>query len=248
MYENEVIFSIARHAAWAPGVTTQEGWADWARAPWPLMPGDEPKVAAMPPMLRRRAGLLGRMALEVAYACMQQDRDIPTVFCSRHGEVSRSVELLRDLARGEPLSPTAFGLAVHNASAGLFSIARADRANHVALAAGSATFEHAVIEACSQLADGAPMVLIVACDMALPEPFAAFEDCDEQSFAFAWVIAPAQADLPALRLSWQANHDAAAAASRMPGGLDVLRFHMSEERALVRTAAGKRWTWSRDAR
>lgn len=247
MYENEVIFSIARHAAWAPGVTTQEGWADWARAPWPLAQGDEPKVAAMPPMLRRRAGLLGRMALEVAYACLQQDRDTPTVFCSRHGEVSRSVELLRDLARGEPLSPTAFGLAVHNASAGLFSIARADRANHVALAAGAATFEHAVIEACSQLADGAPMVLIVACDMALPEPFAAFEDCDEQPFAFAWAIVPAQAASPVLRLSWQANHDDAAAASRMPGGLDVLRFQMSDEPALIRTAAGKRWTWSRDA-
>lgn len=249
MYENEVIFSIARHAAWAPGVTTQEGWADWARAPWPLMPGEEPKVAPMPPMLRRRAGLLGRMALEVAYACVGQERDIPTVFCSRHGEVARSVTLLRELARGEPLSPTAFGLAVHNASAGLFSIARADRANHVALAAGSATFEHAVIEACSQLADGAPQVLIVACDLALPEPFEAFDDCDGQPFAFAWIVAPASDAAPALRLAWQPRADADGALdSRVPGGLDVLRFQFGAERALVRTAAGKRWTWSRDAR
>jgi hypothetical protein len=61
-----------------------------------------------------------------------------------------------------------FGLAVHNASAGLFSIARADRANHIALAAGPATIEHAVIEACGLLADGAPMVLLVACDAPLP--------------------------------------------------------------------------------
>lgn len=256
MYENEVVFSIARHAAWAPGVTTQEGWAEWAHAPWPLTLGAEPKVAAMPPMLRRRAGLLGRMALEVAYACIGQARDIPTVFCSRHGEVARSVELLRDLARGEPLSPTAFGLAVHNASAGLFSIARADRANHVALAAGGATFEHAVIEACGQLADGAPMVLLVACDMALPEPFTAFEDCAEQPFAFAWAIVPAQADTPTdtpsgapvLRLAWQAHEASAPSRSGMPGGLDVLRFQLGDAPALVREAGGKRWTWSRDAR
>lgn len=261
MYENQVVFSIARHAAWAPGVTTQEGWTDWARAPWPLASGVdqtepkiEPKVAAMPPMLRRRAGLLGRMALEVAYACLGQARDIPTVFCSRHGEVARSVELLRELARGEPLSPTAFGLAVHNASAGLFSIARADRANHVALAAGRATFEHAVIEACGQLADGAPMVLLVVCDMALPEPYTAFQDCAEQPFAFAWLIEPARAGGAALRLAWQpcaageASEASESSAPCMPGALDVLRFQLGATGALVREAAGKRWTWSRDAR
>ncbi|MDY0973671.1 beta-ketoacyl synthase chain length factor [Massilia sp. CFBP9012] len=243
MYENEVVFSIARQAAWAPGVTTREGWAAWADEPWPLAPGDEPKVVAMPAMLRRRAGLLGRMALEVAYEVAGQDLAIPTVFCSRHGEVSRSVDLLRELARGEPLSPTAFGLAVHNASAGLFSIARADRANHVALAAGSATLEHAVIEACSQLADGAPMVLLVACDMPLPDPFAAFEDCDEQPFAFAWAMVPAGES--ALRLSWHAH--AGEPGHRMPGGLEVLRFQLGGGAPLVREAQGRRWTWRRDA-
>lgn len=243
MFENEVVFSIARHAAWAPGVATREGWAEWARAPWPLAAGAEPKVAAMPAMLRRRAGFMGRMALEVAYECIGQDADVPTVFCSRHGEVSRSIELLRDLARGEPLSPTAFGLAVHNASAGLFSIARADRANHVALAAGSATLEHAVIEACSQLADGVPMVLLVACDMALPSPYQRFEDCDEQPFAFAWAMVAAESE--PVRLSWRGQSEADV--SRVPGGLDVLRFQLGEGAPLVRDAAGKRWTWSRDA-
>lgn len=252
MFENAVVFSIARHAAWAPGVTTREAWAEWARAPWPLATGAEPKVAAMPAMLRRRTGFLGRMALEVAYECIGQDADIPVVFCSRHGEVSRSVALLRDLARGEPLSPTAFGLAVHNASAGLFSIARTDRANHVALAAGSATLEHAVIEACGQLADGAPMVLLVACDMPLPEPFTRFEDCDEQPFAFAWAMVAANED--AIRLSWRAHdhaHDHAqhrAGSSRVPGGLEVLRFQLGEDSPLARDAAGQRWTWSRDGR
>lgn len=244
MFENEVVFSIARHAAWAPGVATREGWAEWARAPWPIAGTDEPKVAAMPAMLRRRAGLLGRMALEVAYECLGPDVGVPTVFCSRHGEVARSVDMLADLARGEPLSPTAFGLAVHNASAGLFSIARADRANHVALAAGSATIEHAVIEACSQLHDGAPMVLLVACDMPLPTPFEPFEDCDEQPYAFAWALTAA-GEAP-LRLSWGAGDEASA--SRMPGGLEVLRFQLGQDAALRRTAFGKTWQWSRDAR
>ena len=255
MSTHEVVFSIARHAAWAPGVTSSEAWAAWADAPWSIAMGEEPKVAAMPAMLRRRAGFLGRMALEVAYECMdgQADvpyecmdgqADVPTVFCSRHGEVARSIELLSDLARGEPLSPTAFGLAVHNASAGLFSIARADRANHVALAGGTATVEHAVIEASGMLADGAPSVLLVACDAPLPELFAGFEDCHEQPWAFAWLMTAAGAD--PLRLSWQggARMDDA---TRTPGGLDVLRFQLGAANALVRHAGAMRWTWSRNA-
>lgn len=251
MSAHEVAFSIARHAAWAPGVTSSEAWATWADAPWPLALGEEPKVAAMPAMLRRRAGFLGRMALEVAYECADGQADIPTVFCSRHGEVARSIDLLSDLARGEPLSPTAFGLAVHNASAGLFSIARADRANHVALAGGTATVEHAVIEACGMLADGAPSVLLVACDMPLPALFAAFEDCDEQPWAFAWLMTAA--DAHPLRLSWQgaAGSDSGTnggdAAARTPGGLEVLRFQLGAAGPLVRHAGATRWTWSRDA-
>jgi len=245
MFENQVVFSIARHAAWAPGVTTRAAWAEWAREPQPLVANGEPKVAAMPPMLRRRAGLLGRMALEVAYECVGQDADIPTVFCSRHGEVARSVELLRDLARGEPLSPTAFGLAVHNASAGLFSIARHDRANHVALAAGSASVEHAVIEACSQLADGAARVLLVVCDMPLPAPLERFEDCHEQAFAFAWLMEPAGA--APLHLRWRADHGVGTVdPAALPGGLDVLRFQHANKESLVRVAGGKHWTWSRN--
>jgi hypothetical protein len=244
MFENEVVFSIARHAAWAPGATSPERWQAWAREPWPLAGSGEPKVAAMPAMLRRRAGLLGRMALEVAYECLDGRTGVPTVFCSRHGEVGRAVELLDDLARGEPLSPTAFGLAVHNASAGLFSIARADRANHVALAAGGATLEHAVIEACGLLADGAGMVLLVACDAPLPDALSAFEDCDEQPYAFAWAMVPA-GERP-VRLSWSAAA-APAVASRTPGALDVLRFQLADAPVLVRHGADRRWTWCRDA-
>jgi hypothetical protein len=249
MFENEVVFSIARHAAWAPGVTSPEQWEAWAREPWLLTPGEEPKVAAMPALLRRRAGLLGRMALEVAYGCLGQEADVPTVFCSRHGEVARAIDLLGDLARGEPLSPTAFGLAVHNASAGLFSIARADRANHVALAAGPATLEHAVIEACGLLADGAPMVLLVACDAPLPDVLSGFEDCDEQPFAFAWAMVPA-GEQP-VRLAWRAQAPSIGtpnlSGTRTPGALEVLRFQLGSEASLVRQAAGRSWTWSRHA-
>ncbi|MBJ7314078.1 beta-ketoacyl synthase chain length factor [Rugamonas sp. CCM 8940] len=248
MRSNGVQFSIAAHAAWAPGLVKAADWAQWARAPYAIVAGGEPQQPAltqMPAMLRRRAGSFGKMALEVAYQCLDGRGDVPMVFCSRHGEVARAVELLSDLARGEALSPTGFGMAVHNASAGLFTIARAERANHIALAAGAATVEHAVIDACGLLADGAPMVLLVACDSALPPLFSEFEDCREQPHAWAWLMVPAADD--AISLSWSAaTPDAASENAAMPGGLDVLRFQLSGAGRLERHAERRRWRWSRD--
>lgn len=245
MSASQVSFSIAGDAAWAPGLASADAWAQWAEQPWRIEAGAEAPVAQMAPMLRRRAGALGKMALEVAYQCLDGRSDVPTVFCSRHGEVGRAIGLLSDLAQGEPLSPTGFGLAVHNASAGLLSIARADRANHVALCAGAATVEHAVIEACGLLADGEPLVLLVAYDAPLPQVLAGFEDCDEQPYAWAWAMTPA-GEKP-VTLSWSACGDDPADGQAMPGGLEVLRFHLRGEGRMERRAAGRLWSWTRDA-
>jgi hypothetical protein len=238
-------FSIASQAAWAPGVTTPEQWQQWARAPFPITGSEEPGVKMMPAMLRRRAGSLGKMALEVAYQCLDGRSDVPSVFCSRHGETARAVELLTDLSRGEPLSPTVFGMAVHNATAGLLTIARADRANHIAVAAGEASVEHAVIEACGLLADGAPMVLLVAYDYPLPAIFAGFDECHEQPHAWAWLMVPPAGE--AISLSWSAATEGDASPAAMPGGLEVLRFQVSGARQMERVAERRRWRWSRDA-
>ncbi|MPQ56725.1 beta-ketoacyl synthase chain length factor [Duganella sp. FT27W] len=273
MRNDGVTFSIARHAYWAPGLTTLAAWTQWAQAPVaaPIILGEEPGVKAMPPMLRRRAGFFGKMALEVAYECLDGRTDVPVVFCSRHGEVARAVELLSDLARGEPLSPTAFSMSVHNAHVGLLTIARKDRANHIALAAGGATIEHAVIEACGLLADGAASVLLVACDAPLPELFMPFRDGVEQAHAWAWlltapVVEPAAGDPAAgdpaagasaadasvacapaacvsVTLRWSASADAANV--DLPGGLAVARFHLGGAAAMERCDGRLRWHWAR---
>lgn len=245
-----VRFSIIAHSAWAPGITTPPEWAAWALAPTRIGEGFDPALRAMPAMLRRRAGFLGKMALEVAYDCLAGRTGVPTVFCSRHGEVSRAVDLLGELAKGEALSPTAFGLAVHNASAGLFSIARADRANHIALAGAASTVEHGVIEACGLLADGAPMVLLVAYDCPLPAPLDHFEDCDEQSFAWAWLMTAAGDDVMSLALDPAPTRPAAEDASdagATPAALAVLRFQLSGAARHEYISGRQRWTWTRDA-
>jgi Beta-ketoacyl synthase, N-terminal domain len=241
---NEVSFSIASYAAWAPGMETKEAWIEWANANCAIR-GDNPApVQAMPAMLRRRAGFLGRMALEVAYQCLGRRIDVPTVFSSRHGEASRSVDLLLDLAKGVPLSPTSFGLSVHNATGGLFSIARGDHASNIALAAGNGSVEYAVIEACALLAEDDPLVLLVAYDCPLPAPYRVFQDCDEQPFAFAWLMEPPGKEVISLTWSGPLEHNRPSL-ERLPAGLEVLRFYLRKDPVLERICDTRRWVWSR---
>lgn len=243
MLQRGVSFSIAAHCAWAPGIETPDAWRAWAEAPSGILGESEPSVRLMAPMLRRRAGFLGKMALEVAYQCLEGRTEVPTVFCSRHGDVSRAVNLLTELAQDSPLSPTGFGLAVHNAHAGLFSIARADQANHLALAAGASTIEHGIIEACSLLADGASEVLFVASDNCLPALFEKFEDCVEQPHAWAWLLKLDGGET--INLSWnRAPKAMQMKQNSLPGSLEILQFFLKKESALQRIVDGRVWNWS----
>lgn len=252
----DVSFSVASHTAWAPGLDTAAAWLEWAHERKNAMPAGDPKVSAMPAMLRRRASASGKMALEVAYQCLPAQAEMPVVFASRHGECARSVELLLELANNAPLSPASFSLSVHNANAGLLSIARGDRGNSIAIAAGASTVEHALIEACGLLADGAQQVLLVMSDSPPPSAFSAYNDCAESSFAWAWLLQAAGQDPSGAQfsLSWSAADTDAAADDRQPdtldqapAGLDILRFFLRRDAALTRSANGRRWCWSRHA-
>jgi len=241
---NEVSFSIASYAAWAPRMETKEAWIEWANTSHVITGEFAAPVQAMPPMLRRRAGFLGKMALEVAYQCLGQRVDVPTVFSSRHGEASRSVDLLLDLAKGVPLSPTSFGLSVHNATGGLFSIARGDHASNIALSAGISSVEHAVIEACGLLTEGEPEVLVVVYDCPLPTPYCAFQDCDEQPFAWAWLLQPPADEVVSLTWSDASDHSPPSC-ERLAAGLEILRFYLRKDFVLERICDTRRWLWCR---
>lgn len=237
-------FSVASSAAWAPQIETRDEWLAWAFDDRVIAGRSTPSVRPMPSILRRRASSVGKMALEVAYQCLGSRTDIPTVFSSRHGEASRSADLLLDLASGAPLSPACFSLSVHNAAAGLFSIARGDRASNMALAAGTSTVEHAVIEACGLISEGAPAVLLVVYDCPLPTLYSDFEDCYEQPYAWAWLMEPASHEVLSLR--WEAGSDEGSSRTeRTPAGLEVLRFYLRNDPALERVCNRCQWLWSR---
>ena len=250
-----VSFVIESWAACAPGVDTPQRWSQWAAAPW--LPEGEPQVAlaAVAPMLRRRFAPLGRLAAQAAFdlagsASVADDADPddnPTVYASRYGETGRCLELLAEQSRGDALSPTAFGLSVHNAIGAMIALARGDRRNSTAIAAGRATAAAGVLEAMALLDDGAQHASLVVYDSPLPGGYAAFADEPSAHFAWAWRLRRPRAGEPALHLDWQSTDaDDESTPPTLPSSLQALWFGLSEAPELSQTMAGRHCVWNRD--
>ena len=144
-------------------------------------------------MLRRRLDRHGRMALATAWPCAEGLSSVPLVFASRHGDLDRTLELLSALAEGETLSPTAFSLSVHNSTAGLFSIARSDRAAATAVAAGADTLSMGLMEAANLIADGKDAVLFCYADDMPPPAYQPYlkDDAARHPFSISLLLTPA---------------------------------------------------------
>lgn len=237
-------FSVLEYAAWAPGIETKSAWTNWAFHPIFDKTVSEPKLQAMSPMLRRRTDLLGKMALESAWQCLGDQKNIPIVYCSRHGEVARSVGMLTDLAQGELLSPASFSLSVHNAIAGLFSIARSDRVNHIAIASKEDVAESALIEACGLLADGAEKVMVVIYSNALPHQLAVFADREELPYSWAWLIVPPQKEVITLSCV-ESTEIENPSDTLLPHELEVFRFFLTGMKQLEIRTSRNAWMWRR---
>ena len=247
---------IEQWRAWAPGLDSAEAWQAWATSPSVVADAQEqPSCAFLPMMQRRRLTRLARMTLEVAWPLCGDDEQLPFVFASRHGETPRTYALLGELADQQPLSPTQFGLSVHNAIAGQWSILRGQRGESVALAGEADTFEHAVLEGALQLAAGAPAALVV---IAEELPHAAYADwITDVPFSYAVAlrlgrVAPT-ADAPA-GSDWQLRLEPSAAApasvdggrrGAWPHALDFLRALHTHEPSLEHVWKTRQWNWQR---
>jgi hypothetical protein len=248
-------FTITSWAACAPGLLADEDWLAWAQQAAPPVPqrqgleSDAPPLAEMPAMARRRLSPLGRLAVQAAWRCAGSDGPgFPVVLASRYGDVHRTLELQDALAQGRSLSPTAFGLSVHNAVGAQYSIARGDRANYLSIAAGEASAAAGLVEAVSLLEDGAPEVMLVCYDEGLPAPYARYDAAtpSEAAWAWAWRIAAASSDArqPSFSLAL-GDETPQSTPSSLPFGLDLLRFTLSGQPRWSHAVESQHWTGQR---
>ncbi|WP_413663938.1 beta-ketoacyl synthase chain length factor [Microbulbifer sp. CNSA002] len=163
-------FVVSKWRAWCSGISDQSDWQGWRRGEKQLGGSSQADVSFLPAMQRRRLSPLAKAVFNTAFPLLQQE-DIPLLLCSVHGEAMRTYSLLQGVAASEDLSPTAFGLSVHNAIAGQFSIACKTRSPALALAGGDFPMQSGFIEAAGLLQEGAEELLLVFCEETLPEMY-----------------------------------------------------------------------------
>ena len=164
-------------------------WAAWTPKGWTTSPDSAGAVDPVPTLLRRRVTEIGRTALEAGWR-MPELGEARFIFASRHGEFERTESLLEAVARQTGVSPAEFTLSVHNALAGLLSIARRNRSGHTSIAAGYQSFVFGLIEAISSLEESpAQPVIFVYYDAPLPGTYAYFNRSGDSPLAVAVAIA-----------------------------------------------------------
>jgi len=240
-------FSIDQWAAWAPGLNTEADWRQWFDCMHPLDHESQPALAQMPALLRRRAKRLGRVALQVTYQIASSLDTGPLIFASRYGEMSRSVDLLRQLAQNDSLSPTDFSMAVHNAIGALYSIASQHAGQYSAIAAGDETLEAAFTEALSLLTEQQPHATVIYYDEELPPPFSVFEA--QPTFARASAYRLSLTSGPGYTLESLAPEveQAREHVKGLPADLAFLRFMLSDEHNHDHRCGTRLWQWARHA-
>jgi len=238
-------FCIEQFQAWAPGLDTRESWQSWAQQPVVVPDGGmQPSCDFLPAMQRRRLSRLARMTMHVAWPLCAEHEQLPFVFASRHGETPRTFALLSEVADGQALSPTQFGLSVHNAIAGQWSILRGQHGESVAIAGEADTFEHAMLEAATLLGEGASTVLVVIAEERPPAAYDRWIEDVPFSYAVALRVGGSEASGAHWRLRLAANRPLAAAAA-WPHALDFVRaLHIGAD-TLEHRGKARRWIWQR---
>jgi hypothetical protein len=153
---------------WMPGFPDTASWL----AQRPVAGADAPPA---PGNQRRRASLLVNMVAEVAAQASRQAgvdlSRLQIVVGSAFGELATLVAMLDERERDGVLSPLRFQNSVHNAAAGLLSIAHANKSPAMSLAAGNDTAAMVLLEAFTLLAQGpaGDGVIAIVADEALPQ-------------------------------------------------------------------------------
>ncbi len=191
--ETGISFAVQQWSAWAPSLDSPEAWRLWAEGDTGL-PVEEaaPDVRDLPAGLRRRLSRLGKIALRVAID-VEAEETPRVVFSSRNGNVTEMLSLLKSLAVEEPISPTGFGMSVHNSLAGMLSIVSKNRQSQTAIAAGGESLCLGLIEAMTCLKeDPSSPVLLLHADETLPDFYSPFQDADVPVCALALLMSAAE--------------------------------------------------------
>lgn len=240
-------FTVLDCYAWSPGRVSMAEQASSAMQNRDA-PGERGADVALPAMLRRRLTQSGQLLMKAALSCAGDRQDVRYVLATRDGELTRTLNILAEVAQNQLPSPADFSVSVHHALLGLLSIHTKNKSGHTAVSAGEDSFAYGLLEAAGCLAqqDDEP-VLLLYCDEPLPGPYVSFEESDapRQPLVLALLLDKPAAAADVFGLHFSA---AQAGARRSPClAHDFLEFMLSDRKHQTAVGADMTWEWSRAA-
>lgn len=231
---------VERWTFWSPESSDPSGWfAHWQLAEAQAVEGSPPGDR-IPPMQRRRMSRLARMALSCALETAGDEAVDYSIFCSQHGEIVRTHDILESISEGTEISPTAFSQSVHNTSSGLYTILTQSNHASTSIASGPNSFAYAWIEAESYLAANPDhRVLLVDFDEVIPAEYSDYSKQVQCDHALALLLRAV--DDGGIGLS----KDRSAPETFLPQGPQFLAWLQAGSNSLSLGADGQGWRWAR---
>ena len=215
---------------WETAKAVLSGDAKYQHSPLQLTAPD-----LLPAAERRRSSDSVRLALRVAADALASEQvgeiEPAAIFCSAYGDPVITHKLCELLSGTPPMaSPTLFHNSVHNAPAGYWSIATANRATTSSIAAGEWSFSHGLLAAMAQCKSEQRPVLLVCYDLPYPSPLDA---CCPTADAFAGALLLKPDKTPESLAKISLNLEVGISESRMQNEqLELLRRDNPAARAL----------------
>lgn len=239
-------FAIKKCIAWGDGKTCKSDWQVFAnQIELEQQTLIFPELKTIPAMQRRRLSAFAKMTLHCALeASGEYQHDVASVFSSRHGDLHKTSKLISDVASKEALSPTHFGLSVHNAVGGLFSIFTGNKAPLNAVSAGEDSFFMGLVDAVAKLHyHGYQRILYVYSDQAVPSIYQEYVQQQPDNIAVGLLIEPAsEADNFILTTS---SHEQYTNENPQLQAIEFLRFYFSTKTELTTNSKYYQWHLTR---
>lgn len=230
MKTNTQLLLVKNWAAWAPGLPTKKDWLAWSQKPSAPSGTGKIEAASIPSMLKRRCSHLSKMALEVSSQAIQNHTIDYAVFCSQHGEINSTVNLLKEISEKTVLSPTNFSQSVHNTAAGLFSMIHKLQENMTSIAAGDETFLMSMIEAVTWLKlNPEKTVLLTMFDEVLPKEYQSLKIKNNCTYAISLILSNEQTTARCISFEL----DNFGRASELPQALEFLSWFLQPTKEVL---------------
>jgi hypothetical protein len=184
-------FVIKECVAWGGGLSSRQHWQAFSKGDIQLNSTQKlPLLSEIPAMQRRRLSSFAKVTLHCALTASKEAKSsIASVFASRHGDLVKTTKLISDVCEKESLSPTKFGLSVHNGIGGLFSLFTKNKAALTAITAGEDTFFTGLLDALSKLeGNNYKQIMFVYSESIAPEIYQPYIEQDNISIACALIL------------------------------------------------------------